>query len=344
LGWFFHSINLNGEFMAYSYTTNQTPATCAVAIYNLKTLLKSVGWTIPRSSDGTSYNASADQISSGASGANGMDNAKAWFVITDPANTRQFCFQRQTSVGVNTSYLWRVKYSKGAGFTGGSPAATVTPSATDEQILLGSGTDASPGFAAFFGTTADAGLRHNLVADSANGYGFASFAWVNTSGIPTHGLIFDPMIAPPTADTDPYAIYINGIISSSANGGVAGTGNFQYESILRNNAKFVGYTPAGVWSTSIFGCTLMVSNAGTYKLVGPSGLNANADTKDDAFQIPVIYFNTSTNLGDWKGFSTLMYWSSVIRSTGATLSTTGTKDRVIVCDISLPWDGSTPTV
>jgi hypothetical protein len=106
--------------MAYTFNTNQTPATCAEAVYNLKTLLKLVGWTVKKSSDGTTYNSTGDQISSGASGANGMNNARAWFVIQEPGTVpRQFCLQRQNTVGVNTSYQWRVKYSRYAGFTGG---------------------------------------------------------------------------------------------------------------------------------------------------------------------------------------------------------------------------------
>ena len=71
--------------MAYTFLTNQTPATAAVAIYNLKTTFKAAGWTVPRSSDGTTYNNSGDQISAGTSGAGGMDNARAWFVIQEPA-------------------------------------------------------------------------------------------------------------------------------------------------------------------------------------------------------------------------------------------------------------------
>jgi hypothetical protein len=331
--------------MAYTFNTNQTPATCAEAVYNLKTLLKLVGWTVKKSSDGTTYNSTGDQISSGASGANGMNNARAWFVIQEPGTVpRQFCLQRQNTVGVNTSYQWRVKYSRYAGFTGGSPAATVTPSATDEQILLGAGTDASPTFAALFATSTDGGLRHNLVANYADGYEFASFAWVNTSAIPTHGFFLDPLTDPAAADGYALSIYINGVISASVNGGVAGAGAFQYESICRNYSKMFGYKANGSWSSTIVGCTLACSNAGTIKLMSPYGMNINADNEDDVFKIPVVHLDTGTNRGDWRGFSTLMRWSSVIRASTSTLSTTGSKDRIILCDVSLPWDGSIPTV
>jgi len=331
--------------MAYIFDTNNTPATAADAIFRLKELLKSAGWTTPWSSDGTTLKSDgSDQITGAGSGANGMDNAKAWFVVQEPAAPgRQFSFQRQNTVGANTSYLWRVKYSKGAGFSGGTPTATKVGSATDEAVLLGTGTDATPTMAALFATATDAGFRWSACADNASPYSWASHAWVNTTALPTHALFFDPVTVSTAADVDAVAIYINGVISANANGGVAGAGCCQYESFLRNNAKLQGYYN-GTFSTALFAAALMVSNTGTYKLVGPSGLDVNLDSKDDVFNVPIIYFNIATNLGSWKGLSTLMKWPGVIRATGSTLTTTGAKDRVILCDISLPWDGSTPTV
>jgi len=330
--------------MSYSFNTNQTPATCAVAIYNLKTLLKLVGWTVPRSSDGSTYNSSGDQISSGGSGAGGMDNARAWFIVQAPSGGKQFCFQRQNTVGANSSYPWRMKYSRNVGFSGGSPSATVTPSAADEQILLGAGTDASPTFATLFATTTDGGFRHQLLADNANGYSFASFAWVNASALPTHGFLFDSLTSPASADGYACSIYVNGIIANTSGGGGSGAGCFQYESIYRNNGKIFGYKSDGTWSTTILGCALAVSESGTVKLMAPFGMNVDADNKDPLFPIPMVHYNTITDLGDWRGFSTLLRWSAVSRTTASTLSVSTSKDRIILCDVSLPWDGSTPTV
>lgn len=44
---------------------------------------------------------------------------------------------------------WRIKYSARAGFTLGTPGPSQTPSATDEQIILGGGTDAAPTYGTF---------------------------------------------------------------------------------------------------------------------------------------------------------------------------------------------------
>jgi hypothetical protein len=275
-----------------------------------------------------------------------MDNAKAWFVIQAPASpSRQFCFQRQNTTGANTSYLWRVKYSKGAGFTGGSPGILQVPSATDEQVLLGAGTDAAPTMAALFSLATDGGFRHQIVADNASPYGWASFAWINTTGVPTHGLFYDPITSGTAADVDAVVIYLNGTVAASAAGAQSGAGVGQWESFARNNGKLFGYSN-GSFVATIFGCQLMVSNAGNFRSVVPNGGVVDDDTKDNLIGMPYSQFTVASNTGMWKGLSSLLSWVNVTRTTGATFSTTGagSKDRVCLCDVSLPWDGSAPTI
>lgn len=103
-------------------TLNITPATCSAAAFFLKRLLKVQGWTVPVSSDGTTYNASGDQITSPLSGSNGMDNASAWFVIVHPDTKHSFCLQRNSATGVNTSYMWKVLYNYQSGTWSGGTA------------------------------------------------------------------------------------------------------------------------------------------------------------------------------------------------------------------------------
>ena len=134
-------------------------------MYTFKELLKTAGWTVPSSSDGTTYNSSGDQITSGASGAGGLANNSAWFRLRDPGGVKEITIQRGT---LNTYY--RIKYSFLAKFSGGSPSATQTPSATDEFLMLGTGTDAAPGYTATLGT--DGTYRYNVATDNASPYGF----------------------------------------------------------------------------------------------------------------------------------------------------------------------------
>ena len=99
-------------------------------MFHLKELLKSVGWSVLSSSDGTTYNSSGDQISHSGSGANGYGNTSAWFRIQDPGALREYVFQR----GSSSLYL-KWMYSASDKFTGGTPNATTPPTATDEQGL-----------------------------------------------------------------------------------------------------------------------------------------------------------------------------------------------------------------
>jgi len=186
----------------------------AEAIYILKATLKTAGWTVPRSSDGTTYNATGDEITQSGSGANGMNNSRAWFVVQSPNGEHQWCFQRET----DDTNEWRVKVSALDGFTGGAPSATQVPSATDEQILHGSGTDASPTMEDLF--TAAAVRFHVIAENAAVGtavpiYPFWAFA-TNGSGQVVNGIMQEAMdpntfpelssgtrAAPVTGDPDP---------------------------------------------------------------------------------------------------------------------------------------------
>lgn len=147
--------------MTLAYNVNVSTSTAAQTVFTLLDTLLDAGWTVPRSSDGTTYNASGNQISSGGSGAGGLNNNYAWFVVRDPGGRREYCFQRSTSAG-----SWRVAFSELARFTGNSPDATVAPSATDSQNLIGGGTDASPTYATTWLDAAPSGRAH-AVAESA---------------------------------------------------------------------------------------------------------------------------------------------------------------------------------
>lgn len=127
------------------------------AMFNLKELLKGVGWSVLSSSDGTTYNASGDQITHYSTGAGGILNNYAWYRIRDPADRREYLAQRGTS---NTS--WKIIYSSSDRFTGGTPDATTLPTATDQQGLADNGT----GFATIF--TAGDCMTYMAAQDAAH--------------------------------------------------------------------------------------------------------------------------------------------------------------------------------
>lgn len=322
---------------------NQTPATGAVAMFLLKRLLKQAGWTVPRSSDGSTYNSSGDQISSGSSGANGMDNAKAWFVIQQPGSSRSFCIQRNSVTGADSSKSWRIKYSKGAGFTSGSPGILQTPSATDEVILFGSGTDASPTYGVVF-YYGDGLMRFHCCAEDAAPYGFMSWSWGHSTGKTCHAFGLEPLVATAAEDTDPYLIHY-----------------YQTPGIdvcWKRAAFYYGTGQIGFWMGSTWAKSSSVVPAACVGV--PTGYQSTSydvwyygfdnffNGKDDLLPLTAFWFyQTGGPCHYYKGVLTYSRacCSSFYRITGTLYDVAATKDGVLCGDVVMPWDGSsTPLV
>jgi len=123
--------------MALVYKVNYTPTSNAEFVYDIKEVLKSAGWTVISSSNGSTFN-DTDLITSPAVLTGG--NLR-WFIVQEPGGSggREWCWQR----GSNNAQ-WRVKISPTQGFKGGAPSVSQVPSATDETVIQGGGSDASP--------------------------------------------------------------------------------------------------------------------------------------------------------------------------------------------------------
>jgi hypothetical protein len=315
---------------------NLTPATGPVAVFTLKQRLKAKGWIVKSSSDGTTYSASADVITSGGAGANGLANNNAWFRIQMPTMDgvlRELTIQRGTG---NTA--WRVKY--GANFTGGSPGATQTPSATDEQILLGGGTDALPTFGTWFG--ADGSYYFHAVAgDAEDGYSFFTAAYPTAGGACNHGFAMDRMIQfVPGADADPYVLVIAGGATDPYNNGNLGVYGGTAKAWHKKGLGGEGFV--SVASQFYFDSSGAVGAA-------PAGSNANPyTTKRDL--LPVLWARAASQADPdgVKGWSRLILWNAVADA-GAGDSVSwggGSKNGLqIATGVILPWkgDGTAPS-
>lgn len=218
--------------MAKQASVNNSPATGAVAIFDLMTfLVASLAMEVLEASDGTTYEAdvptNGNPITGGGAGAGGMANANAWFRIREAggAGGREWTFQRDNTNNTD----WRVKFSALDGFTGGTPGATQTPSATDEHVIFGSGTDASPTHATMF--TADGSYRWHLVGyDVAETgvYPWYAYATANGTGVPRTLIMVDSLesgtfpalvgtrATPTSGEPDP-AIYVCAFDASTFN-------------------------------------------------------------------------------------------------------------------------------
>lgn len=272
-------------------SVNVVPATGAITTFVLKETWKQLGWVVKASSDGTTFNSTGDQITTGASGAGGMANNSAWFRIQDPATLHEFTWQRGT-----TNVNWRIKWSHSAKFTGGSPGATQTPSATDEQIDTGAGTDASPTFAAVWAT--DNTYHLHAGGDDATPYSFWYRTTLSSGGTTsTVGQFFNMQRGSyPGADVAPYIIKFNsGALSASIVNGTA-MGSGYYKKGLTGEA-FVAYN-AGNYGGFLFGTAQPIVPAST----SGQSLAINPYTGNDVgLPIPVARSNNLSTPG-WKGF------------------------------------------
>ena len=318
--------------MAYAFDVNGTiPAQGGEAMFRLKSLLKSQGWTVPRSGDGTTYNSSGDQISSGGSGSGGMNRNGAWYVIQSPGLVaRQFCIQRSNA---GNTYAFRVKYSAGDGFSGGAPAAAQTPSSTDEQIIIGGGTDGAPSFGQVLDTP-DGAQRLNIVAGgAAENYSFIWWTQVSGQSSMRSCLMLDVMTPGtyPGLDSDPAVVYwdaFSTLLLESMNSGAA-----------------KGWLRKGL-SGSGFGAISPLQYYNGAIVVIPLSAAQNPHTvKDDLF--PILWARPS-NLAapyGYKGVSSLLRWLSITRANGDTLNVNTTKDFIAIGGsngawCAVPWNGS----
>lgn len=258
--------------------------TGAAAMFKLKAVLKSAGWTVPRSSDGTTYNSSGDQITVATSGAGGMANNSAWFVVKEPGNRREWCIQRGTSG--NTA--WRITYSALAGHTGGTPGATRVATATDGQVLIGGGSDASPTFSSVFPT--DSTYRVHIVANSTpigGVYPFSVFCTATPGSSNGLGNLWQEPMAPGSydaADVDPCIVGVDSggsgiaqVLSTSSKCWLAyGTGSAVFGSIVSGvNATFNGSLPSDLASNKdVNGRPLYTFSSGGTRIKGYGALIA----------------------------------------------------------------------
>lgn len=313
-------------------------------IFNLKTQLKLGGWTVTRSSDGTTFNSSGDQITTAVTGAGGMDNNNAWFVIRQPAAVggaqRMLMFMR----GNSGADYWTIQYSRNGVFTGGS--ATVPATATDSQYIHG--VDVVGG-ASFYNAIA---TRVSFMYDNASPYGW----WViaHNSGTTTFNslLMMDPLTSGSSnaLDDDTYVFVSCGSSSTY--------GNTIYDSVSNPNANLVGISSplgspgcVGWYKRNLTGATWVRLAMGILNFHGLSvyhgqGQNGYA-TKDDLF--PIIYGrsggNGATTQPFIKGTSTLAQMVSTHRASQDTLTVSTTRDYLhIGPGMVLNWNGSVPTL
>lgn len=312
--------------MAFIFSKNIGNFTAAGSLYALKELLKTAGWTVPSSSDGTTYNSTGDQITSSSTGTGGLNNSNAWIRIRMPtANNvnREFLFQR------SSDSAFTARYSYSAGFVGGSPSATVLPTATDSVTLSN-----------FVINSLANTQRAQIGADNEAPYGFyiINYSTVSSgsSSAEGGGMLFEPIQSGtgPPLDPDPYVIYMAPAGNSFENNLNDDTAT---SSSTAGGRCWFGKGTAGEVFTGIAACSLVAS---TTMFPGAGGVNPYSLQMETA---PMLW----ARVGDTvtigiKGFGSIMKWNGVSRGAGDTLSISTTRDRICYHDTNFPWDGTVP--
>lgn len=312
--------------MAFSQFINGSMVlTGSVAVWEVISMLIAAGATKAADSDGTTYSATGTQVTSGSSGAGGLGNTSAWVRLQLPGG-RELTFQRGAS---NTQ--WRVKYSASAGFTGGSPGATQTPTATDGQIRIGGGTDASPTYVSWF--SADASYKlYGGAGGATDGFWFATVAIVG--GAQVAGMFFDPLSSSTTSDGDTCVIGVS--ISGSA---------FTSSILIANSATattggVMGWLKYGLAGSGYVAIPALTLNDGGGAM-WPSAAGTNPHTNKDALEL--IQYGRKSSLSaptGPKGVSKFVAWNAATRSATETYSVDSTRDRIVFSDINFPWNGA----
>jgi len=356
-----------------AYVTNSfVSSNNAELFYRFKELLKTANWKVKKSSDGTTVFSTAgaeDGLTGFGTGAGGMNNNKCWIVLEMPSAmygyTRQLLIEKRD----NDVRYWRVAYSvSGFDLSTGVNASTA-PTSTDVREMNSMFNTYGQTYTNMGGGGPfEAGCRVLMAADNASPSGF----WVaGVSAIdPTNKslmkgwLYLDPMAtgsyAVPTAnnsltgDVDPY------ILCGTHYHDQATLNNGFYYANLRTDGNFpsYGWFKYGVSGQAMYPRFRTESLRST---IDYTGLVANPYNGKDV-TAPVYWVNNNAGSGlsaysgntvptlgtqamMVKGVSTLLRLCCQVRANGDTLSVgSGTRDRIVIRDFALPWDGSVPVI
>jgi hypothetical protein len=320
-------------------TVNQTVTTAGGTgvVYLLKTHLKAHGWTVLGSGDGLSaFSAPGDVITSANSGANGLDNNRAWVTLGDPGNNRSFTFWRGT-----TNAVWRITTTESCSLTGGNSTTPLTTPLTD-GIISGAGSLATPTFSTAFQIAAT--WRVHVVSDTvavpgSNVYPF--YYLVSTAGATASmtTFLFDGLISGTYSsdDTAPWVLIQFQTTAFSGTSLGAGGGSSIFRGWLPGNTTLQNLQLAGSGiQLNGFGATTV---NGSYGVDPISGLD---------WMVPLTATHISSN--GIKGVMAGVKSGLTIRLTGNTLNL-ATDPYIYWCGavgnacLCLPWiDGVAPSL
>jgi len=329
--------------MTLRFSSNVASTSCVDIIFKFKEFMKTAsplgpGWTVEMSGQGTTgtYSGSGDVLTSTS-----VFFDKYWFVLKAPTGNREILIQGESSGSFVNLYIM---YSKSAGFTGGDVIVRAT--ATDEVCAFGRYDNTVWGLyrgAAFFSTSYFPVYIH-MWGDDSNEHSFGLYCrkqGITTSTGCNNGLfIMDKCLNTNAIDIDNVAFigFKGGDAVTEANlnktYNITDTSGIRTFLSSRNNQNvFEIICPLGLYPSS--GARFC-----------PLGMGTDVVTSKD-YTFPIILSNCGRNevLNPYyKGFFENIMWQGANRTKTSTLTINTTNDYLVVDEVVIPWDGSTPVV
>jgi hypothetical protein len=318
--------------MTYSFQKNiNLTSNGAIAIYSLKELLKTKGWTVPLSTDGYFVDGYDRITQSGWGGVNNL-NPNSWFVLRMPlidSVQREFVIQ----MGSSTQSL-SITYSYDVSFSGGT--TTTAPTASGSATVL-SGTNV------FATLPQSVYIAAGDVNDGYNFYMIGIDASVSTR--PVKSLFaMDRCLSGtyPTDDIDPYIIW-------SANGSTdMTTTNISNGSATETSLLCSGWFGKGGLETfaRLQGFAFREPGGSYLHTSGQTGYGTNGIGGYTDI-LPIITGRGSASYSapkGVKGTSSIFNWYCTSSRTGDTYKLVTDRDKVVFSDVIAPWDGTVPIV
>lgn len=218
---------------------------------------------------------------------------------------------------------------------------TVAPMAVDEYVLLGTGTNASPGLGVGLFGNGVLTFRMEMVLETSAPYGvqIASFDSGGADSTRGFGVFCIPLEGPPaTSDPDPY---VYGIVNAS---GISQSNYNNRWTLLSGGSQafcaYYGYDQP--WANANAVCACAAQNAVRQILpAGASGAGiGNNPSNNNVDFMPMIWSGRASNdIGMMKGIGKDVYYLGTASSVGTTYN--GLQWYAPGQSIALKWDGST---
>jgi hypothetical protein len=290
------------------------PSSFAAMTVALMDHLIAIGWEVVESGDGDATHYEGGENLS----ATEWGNSLAWQRMQWAATGEELAFQVDDDADL---HQFRVKYSPAAGFVGGTPDAAEVPSATDEIVVRGGGTDAAPTFEAMWLAGSEGDYTLQFAGDDIRG-AFWCVGYADETA-PATFLLFERVAGAREGD-DLGAVMQFASVTAAMTASVLG-GDFS----------------AALWTVDPAGDAQEVALLRSFA-VGVVFPGSNPDAFDGGLELGPAIVARSTAPRFQKGVATSLRWlDDNTGDDGTLINVTGDKSHVKFSDLALEWDGET---